>query len=1696
MSELAIIFFVLGILALLLIGFITVLRWLFTLFGGGSGAAPEPVKLVAPARLENSASPAVCANCGAALQPTDLYCQLCGQPQAQSLRNAQADLAITERVIRQLHRVRRLDEDTFSRITEALEQEKTLLTSRANQPAVPPVLQPEPAYQHPSTFSTLTSPPRTVSATPLTATEVPEPPPRSVNPPVAPASHDTAPPVPRRSFTEILTVFMEESSIRWGELIGGLFIIGCSLALVVSLWSEISERPLLKFGIFMGMTASMFGLGFYSAHKWKLPTTSRGVLLTATLLVPLNFLAVTAFGRAVPASLGIVLAEVFAGLFFAGLVWLAGNIVAEQQRVWLTTGTLGVSLALLLAKHLAPAGLNWRSWWLLGLLPVLVCLTSVGGALRLARLASAEDLKRTSYGLFTVLGVSAFAAMLPLGLLQLRAESWSRALHENAPLVALLGLPALATGWWLWRNLREAALATERTLAASLAICGAGLLVGSALLAFPLVSALVVIALLNTLVWGAAAWWYELRLVRWLALAQTAWSFLLLALLALGRLSWDAETARTLLATLFSYTSGVLLLLVFTGLTGVAEGRRARNRAATATQDFALAGLLAGLCSLALVSLHGFGVAGDPQHLAWVWSFYALATFVLAWRRDQVLYSWSGLLLLGGVAVQTCVYQFGWPQGWRHATIISFLAWATAAALLALGSLWRSERARILLTKPALLTAFVGALAASLGLLPHHEGANASYLAPLLFVALTCVIYAARCGGAAAAMAGGVLFNLIVTLAYVIRISNQGWSLGSPELARLAQLNLLTGAVYALGWRQALRRIAPPAWLRWQVRALVLAGLGLLALSALRLIIAPEMISLWVQSCGDALGWVTFGLVALSYLFVVPLSGGSLPPPNQPAQPPSQLASRRLASLTLGLLSSGTLLACTLHHFERQNWLGYHTLVATVAVTAWALLWLLLQSRRQADAPPTGWRGWLNSLNAPHAVQRATFSAILLSGTTVLLGLLGFPAPGGPWRGVIAVAAMAGLHLGLALARRRGVYFYVAGLLACVALTEWIFGYSKGGGSLLDVVMLNVALLAAVALISLALELKVLRPATTATAPAFHQFVVVLLLALTCLKVGLGLELDFVGGTPLPIQSWTGGVALAAILSLCLACIWDGLFAYRFLVLFVAGLATLGVWLDRQNWQAQVLGVSVAVGLTGYAFSAAALWRQRERLAELLRPARIPQLDWRGEAGLWWLTKTNALLTLAAVLAAGWSALAVERLSWRVLAASVALLAPLALGWVAQGKGRLRRQTLAVALAFASLVFWAWAWIPRFYPDGIYARLVLLLALALGAALIFYCLPAARRFEWSALGDWEAATQRVLRVVAATGLGTLFLTLLVEWLELNLAGGELPFWAKTVVTTTLVALTGAQIGFALWPGRDPFGWPLERRGRYVYAAEFFAVLTLAHVRMIAPWLFGGAFKAYWPLLVLVLAFVGVGISEQLRRRGRLVLAEPLARTGVFLPLLPSLGYWLIESRVDYAGLLLAVGLFYGLLSVMRQSFGFGLLAALAANGGWWQWLHRTEDYGFLAHPQVWLIPAALSVMLAAHLNRAQLSQAQMTTIRYTALMTIYVSSTADIFITGVGRSPWLPLVLAILSAAGVMLGMLLRVRAYLFLGLSFLLLALISLVWHAALSLGWGWLWFVVGIGFGVFILYLFALFERKRAQVLGLMEQLKSWQA
>src|SRR5262249_48131015 len=152
--------------------------------------------------------------------------------------------------------------------------------------------------------------------------------------PVAPGKAHVEPVKKREALSRLLGAFMEEKNIRWGELVGGLLIVGCSIALVISFWSQIAERPLLKFGLFNGVTAEVFGVGLYTDRRWKIHTTSHGILLIAALLVPLNFLAIAAFTDQTPptdlVSLG---GEAMSVCVFAALVYFAGQILVPDAAL-------------------------------------------------------------------------------------------------------------------------------------------------------------------------------------------------------------------------------------------------------------------------------------------------------------------------------------------------------------------------------------------------------------------------------------------------------------------------------------------------------------------------------------------------------------------------------------------------------------------------------------------------------------------------------------------------------------------------------------------------------------------------------------------------------------------------------------------------------------------------------------------------------------------------------------------------------------------------------------------------------------------------------------------------------------------------------------------------------------------------------------------------------------------------------------------------------------------------------------------------------------------------------------------------------------------------------------------------------------------------------------------------------------------
>ena len=254
------------------------------------------------------------------------------------------DLAATERQLTKFYADGKINDEIYEQLMARIRAERA-------PAATPPVVIDEVVVE-----SVVIEVDRQRTSAPIPVPPRPryEPPPPRYEPP-------PPPPPPRRPFTEVLNSFMEESNIRWGEIIGGLLIIGCSTALVVSLWAQISQIPVLKFLIFTTVTAVLFGVGLYTEHRWKLPTTSRGILTIATLLVPLNFLAIAAVSASnTPGALALA-SELAAPAIFLCLVYFAGRVITPGCAHILSAGVLGSSIGQLLVRHFASSDSSRRS---------------------------------------------------------------------------------------------------------------------------------------------------------------------------------------------------------------------------------------------------------------------------------------------------------------------------------------------------------------------------------------------------------------------------------------------------------------------------------------------------------------------------------------------------------------------------------------------------------------------------------------------------------------------------------------------------------------------------------------------------------------------------------------------------------------------------------------------------------------------------------------------------------------------------------------------------------------------------------------------------------------------------------------------------------------------------------------------------------------------------------------------------------------------------------------------------------------------------------------------------------------------------------------------------------------------------------------------------------------------------------------
>ena len=1013
-------------------------------------------------------------------------------------------------------------------------------------------------------------------------------------------------------------------------------------------------------------------------------------------------------------------------------------------------------------------------------------------------------------------------------------------------------------------------------------------------------------------------------------------------------------------------------------------------------------------------------------------------------------------------------------------------------------------------------------------------GPTWSYLVPLVLVMAALVGHALRERSSGYAFSAGLVLELAVTLGYSLRATLSKQPIDTVFFVSLLQWATIAAAVWAIVWLVARRftgvwredegKRLPGVLMHIQIGMAVAGNAILLGGALFELAILNWNEQAWCIAAGRVIGW--FALV-LPVVAVV-LRG-------------------RLSDLVhaLGglLLGAGVLAACAVANSSialpiLQQWRAYHALLAAWTASGAVMLAAGVICRYY-------FLGRLGNVDGPggpsYESRNALFGASQVEGWIVAFGVLAVGLALGdairelhrPWWPAGAMLALSGIAAATALWRRRVDYVYASSVLISAAGIVIWRAHEPDGLNMsawlaeipVSFLMVNVLCLAAGSAVwSFLGRLRNFGNTAAANVRSPLRYCAQaawLGTALFVIAVALGTFLDL--SAPHVAVKPMDWIALASIAAAAGICLWHRSPRPALQMLYCLGLAAAGMWLWSKGFAPRKYYWAAGDVLGCFTLAAAAVGWSLPRLRAVWSALRIPI----GEEGdCRWFSHAQALAaTTVAALAvwistdASFNGVSTQLAQYGLAARLAGPLALLVLSGTTivmavfcrmdlrvrtesvDGQGsRSYRSAWQFAAFWCSVLFGCclrWSMMnPAIEAPWLHGSIAVIVS-----AVVVMLIAGGLKMLLPRENDWAARGRQFAPHAAGLAGAMTFAVLAQEaFLFKPHVGAPLDYWEIAVVATTLFAAAAACIGIAVVPQWDPFKQSDRQRQVYVYVAEAIGLLIGIHFYLAMPWLFEHDLLRYWMFLVLAGAFLGAGFSEWFHRRGMSVLAVPFERTAMLLPLLPAVGFWIMPdpngpwSLVGRSPLMwFMMALFYTTTAVTRRSGLATVLAVLAGNFGLWTVLHESH-VTFFRHPQIWLIPIALAALAAEHLNRRRVAEPQRLAVRYLALSVIYVSSMADMYIAGLAE--WrLALVLMVLSVAGVLLGILLRVRSFLYLGVTFLVVDLTSMIFYAAVIRGNTWVWYASGIALGVAIIALFAVFEKRRNDVLAAVERLKVWQ-
>jgi hypothetical protein len=295
-----------------------------------------------------------CKACGSELNPTSMQCYNCGKNLMPTVSKEGEELRIALEQLEKLVDRDEVSKEASAAVVIALQNRLAKITPIPIPPTLP--VETSSIQQLLSDIENSSVPPALPMQSTESNTQLEE------ERPVLPFPKNPEAPIivkPQRTLAGVLSLFLESRNILLGELVGGLLIVGGSVALVGTLWNSLEQIPYFPFLMLSAITLLLFFAGQYTLHHWKLQSTSRGMLVISILLAVLSLLVLANLGIAgssywIAAAVQVIALTGIAILFKKATSDLFEDIAFAGIPRPLTLGILIFCAAMLLASWHVP----------------------------------------------------------------------------------------------------------------------------------------------------------------------------------------------------------------------------------------------------------------------------------------------------------------------------------------------------------------------------------------------------------------------------------------------------------------------------------------------------------------------------------------------------------------------------------------------------------------------------------------------------------------------------------------------------------------------------------------------------------------------------------------------------------------------------------------------------------------------------------------------------------------------------------------------------------------------------------------------------------------------------------------------------------------------------------------------------------------------------------------------------------------------------------------------------------------------------------------------------------------------------------------------------------------------------------------------------------------------------------------------